>query len=195
MADMKLKNVRLSFPVLFEPKEFQAGDGKPRYDATPLVPKGSEQDKAIWALIKQEMAAAFGKKADAQLEAWKGNANKFCYRDGDLASYDGYEGMMSLACHRRASDGAPGVFDNVRDSATGKARVIKESDGRIYAGCYVNINVSIYVISKGTFPGVFASFSGIQFAGDGDAFSGSRADDADEFDEDLADTGAEVDMV
>ena len=44
---LKLTNVRLAFPDLFEAKEFEAGDGKPRYSATFLVEPGSENDKAI----------------------------------------------------------------------------------------------------------------------------------------------------
>ncbi len=47
-----INNVRLAFPVLYQPEEFQAGDGKPRYSATLLVEPDSDADKTIRAAIK-----------------------------------------------------------------------------------------------------------------------------------------------
>lgn len=190
--DLKLSNVRLSFPNLFEAKEFKPGDGKPRFDATFLVEPGSENDKAIRAAIAAEAAAVFGAKATALLRQWDGNNNKVAYCSGDLKQdYDGFAGMMYLACHSKVR---PGVFDNVRDPATGKARVIRTSaEGRPYAGCFVNAKVSIYA-QKGENPGIRASFSGVQFWADGVAFAGGATATADDF-EDLVDGAAADDLV
>lgn len=177
MADLKLNNVRLSFPTLFEPKEFKAGDGKPRYSITVLIPKGSEQDKAIQAAIIAAAKESYGDKAAKQLAAMKGQSNKFCYLDGDLSDRDGYEGMMELRCHRRAADGAPKVFDRDRSLLSANA-------GRPYGGCYVNALVSVYA-QKGENPGIRGSFSGVQFVKDGDAFATGKVASADDF-EDVA---------
>lgn len=181
--DVMLKDVRLSFPVLFTPKEYKPGDGKPRFSATFLIEPGSENDKAIEAAIEQAAAETFGAKAKALIASMRPQSNKFAYGDGDLKEYDGYEGMKYLACHAKVR---PGVFDNIADPATGKARVItSEAEGRPYAGCYVNAKVSIYA-QKGENPGIRASFTGIQFFRDGDAFSGAKPASADEFSDDLA---------
>jgi hypothetical protein len=49
----------------------------------------------------------------------------------------------------------------------------------LYAGCYVNAVVSLYYQQK--WGRLCCSVSGVQFAGDGDAFSGSAPAASDEF--------------
>lgn len=176
MADVTLKDVRLAFPDLWKAVEFKPGDGKARYNATFLVVPGSANDKAIEAAIKAAAEEAYGAKADKFLAGVRGNTNKFAYLDGDLKEYAGYEGMMYLACHSKVR---PLVIDRRRNPLT-------EADGQPYAGCYVTAKVSLYAL-KGDFPGVFASFSGVQFVRDGDAFSGGSKVAPDDFD-DLGDT-------
>lgn len=174
MAKVKLNNVRLSFPQLFEAKAFEPG-AKPRYDATFLVEPGSANDKAIRAAIDEAAKETYGAKAAAHVKAFEGNSNKFCYLDGDLKpEYDGYGGMLFLACHTTAR---PMLID--RDKTP-----LVEADGKPYAGCYVNATVDIYAQS-GKYPGIRASFNAVQFAGDGDAFGGGAPGSVDDF-EDLS---------
>lgn len=177
-TDIIIRNVRLSFPQLNAPQEFKTGDGKPRWDATFLVPPGSQTDKDIGAAIRAEAAAAFNskpgdRKADLFIENNKSNPQKFCYLDGNLREYDGYAGMMALTTHRAAKDRkgndlAPPLLLGLG----GKNDVLPQNTSKIYAGCYVDAKVSIYALSKEN-PGIFASFSVIQFRKDGEAFSGS----------------------
>lgn len=175
---LKLENVRLSFPVLFTPTAFEEG-GKKRYDATFLIEKGSANDKAIVAAIEAAAAEAWPKKAQAMIDSFKGNSNKYCYLDGDTQEYDGYAGMMYLATHRGESDGAPAVKGADIDPATGKVRDLKEADGIPYAGCYVHAVVEVWAQSN-KYPGIRCSLIGVQFVGDGDSFSGAgRASDDD----------------
>jgi hypothetical protein len=177
-----LKNVRLSFPELWHPKEFKTGDGKPRYSATFLIEPGSANDKAIRAAIEEEGTNAFKAKWEkAQKDMW-GNSNKCCYLDGDRKEYDGYAGNWYIASHNRAR---PLVIDRDRTPLT-------EDDGKPYAGCYVNAIVDIYV-QTGENPGIRASLSGVQFYKDGDAFGGGSRASTDDFD-DLADLGEEDDL-
>ena len=187
MADFIIKNVRASFPVLAEPQEFKAGDGKPRWSLTLLVEPGSAADKAIQEEIKKEAAAVFGEKAAAMLKSMSGQGNKYCYLSGDTKQYDGYEGMMALTCHRAAKlkNGA----DNTPPLLIDRDPKVNVKASAIYGGCFVNAKVSIYV-QKGENPGVRASFSTVQFARDGDAFSSSTPT-IDGFDElgDDADAG------
>lgn len=169
MADIILKNVRLSFPDLFHPTEFKAGDGKPRWNATFLIEPGSENDKLIRAEIEKEGKEAFKDKWAKTHATFTGNANKYCYLDGSNKEYDGYDGKWYLSTHRPAKlrSGAtnprPAIIDRDKSPLTAE-------DGRPYAGCVVNAKVSIWA-QTGENPGIRASFSVVQFASDGDAFS------------------------
>ncbi len=168
---VKLKRVRLSFPDLWVPVEFKPGDGKPRFNATFLIEPGSDNDKAIQAAIKEAAKETFGAKADAILKSLAGNSNKYAYLDGNTKEYDGYEGMMYLACHAKAR---PYICD--RDPTV----ILPADSGRPYAGCYVNATVDIYA-QKGENQGIRASFTGVQFAADGDAFSAGKPATANDF--------------
>ena len=172
MAKVKLSNVRLSFPDIFLAKEFQKGDGKPRFNATFLVVPGSDNDRAIRAAINEAAKEEWGAKWDKTLKSVEGQTNTFCYLDGNKKSYEGYEDMLYLAAH---SKNRPSVFD--RDKS-----VLTAEDGRPYAGCYVNASVEVYAQS-GTHAGIRASFNGIQFYADGDAFSGAAPASPDDFDD------------
>lgn len=177
-----LKDVRISFcDTLFVPKEYEAGDGKFRHSSTFLVVPGSANDKAIQAAIKAEALAVWGKRAEVMLESMRGNSNKYCYTKGDLKAdkYDGYEGMLVLASHRRAKDGAPGVFSQY-PGPDGKAARLTEKDGKPYAGCYVNAVVEIYA-QEGTNAGIRSGLVSVQFWRDGDAFSAGSVANPDDF--------------
>ena len=204
MAKVKLLNVRLSFPELFEPKEYTPGDGKPRYDATYLIEKDSENDKKIRNAIAEAAKDAWGEKPTgtkkvpaykAKLKAMAGDTNKFCYHDGDTKDREEYENHMIITGHRAAKQGAPAVIDRAKNKLTA-------ADGKPYSGCYVNATIDMY-IQGGQWPGVRCTLIGVQFVADGDAFAGAQAtdddfddlgndeedDDMDEFtDEDMDDT-------
>lgn len=169
---IQLRDVRLSFPVLWKAEEFKAGDGKPRFSANLLVTPGSAADKQINAAIKKVAAEAWKEKAEKMLKAYAGQKNQYCYRDGDLSNYDGYDGLWFLAAHSKVR---PTVIDRNREP-------LDAASGRPYAGCYVNAIVEIYV-QEGENPGIRAGLSGIQFVRDGEAFGGGRPASADEFDD------------
>lgn len=178
MADFILKDVRLSFPRLWEPAEFKQGDGKPRWDASFLIVPGSANDKAIRAAIKAEADAVFKDKAEKALKSFAGNTQKMCYVDGDDKEYEGYQGMWCLSTHRpektKSGKNPPPLILDLNKAP------LTEDSGRPYAGCYVNAKVSIYA-QTGENPGIRASFSAIQFARHGEAFSASTPN-ADGFD-------------
>lgn len=164
--------VRLSFPDLFEPVQYE-GKGAFRYNASFLVTPGGANDKAIQAAIIEAANETFGKKAAVMLDSIKGNSNKFCYVRGDLKEYDGYAGMLVLSGHRQQKAGRPLLIDGQKNPLTA-------ADGKPYAGCYVNASLDIYA-QDGTNSGIRCGLKGVQFAADGDAFSGSRVASADEF--------------
>lgn len=188
--DILLKNVRLSFPTLFEPQEFKPGDNKPRWSATFLVEPGSDNDKAIRAAIENEAKVTWGAKAPAQLKTMAGQGNKYCYIDGDTKAYDGYAGKWALSCHRaaKAKNGAEFAPPLLVDT-DGKS-VLTAKSGRPYAGCFVNAKVSIYC-QPGENAGVRASFTAVQYASKGEAFA-ANTPSADGFD-DLGNLGEDLD--
>lgn len=194
---LQLKCVRLSHPKLFHAERFDAKDekSKPRYGASFQLAKGDPQIQEIEKAINEAAKEAFGDKAGAMLASLKQNPQKYCFHDGDVKTNNDGDpiapGCMVLAAHRRQEDGPPGTFHRYKDPATGKPAVVTEESGVLYAGCYVNASVEIWV-QAGQYPGVRCSLRGVQFAKDGDAFGGSRPAKAEDFealaeDEDMAD--------
>lgn len=186
MAEVKLSNVRLSFPDLFVATEFEKGDGKARYNASFLVEPGSPNALAIENAISKVAEEKWPKKGPGKVNEYRGNANKFCYLNGDTKDYDGYKGMMVLSSHRKASDGRPYVVDRNKQPLTA-------ADGKPYAGCFVNAAVQLWA-QDGTNSGIRCSLLGVQFVKDGDAFSGAGRANEGTFDdlgveEDTSDLG------
>ncbi|PQV51839.1 ssDNA-binding protein [Paraburkholderia sp. BL21I4N1] len=186
---VKLTNVRAAFlDALITAKEYEPGDGKFRYSATFLIDPASENHKKIEAAIQAEAATVWQKKAVATLESIRGNTNKFCYQKGDLKDYDGFEGMMYVAAHRKQNDGRALLLDSIADPETGKpARLLDAAgkwvpgkEGRIYAGCYVNATIEIYA-QAGANGGMRCGLMGVQFYRDGDSFSGASRGKEDDF--------------
>jgi hypothetical protein len=187
---IKLNNVRIAFCQSIWPgaaEEYQ-NNGVPRHSATFLVgedSKASIDGGKTWkpandAIEAAILAAAKEKwtkpgQAEKQVVAVRGNSNKFCYTDGDLKEYDGFEGKMALAAHRKASDGAPTIID--RDKTP-----LKQTDARPYAGCYVNAVVEIYA-QDGQNSGIRCGLMGIQFYRDGDSFGGAGKAKDDDFED------------
>ena len=167
--EIVIKDVRLSYPTLFQAKEFKAGDGKPRWSAAFIIEPDSDNDKHIRAAIESEAKAVWGAKAAATLKTVTGQSNKYCYTDGSTKANEEYQGKMVLATHRSAKLTRPLIID--RDKST-----LTSDDSKPYGGCYVNAKVEIYC-QTGENTGVRASFSVIQFARDGEPFSASVPSD------------------
>lgn len=166
-----IRNARLSFPDLFQARAYEDG-GQAKYKATFLVPKGSEQAKAIEEAITKAATDKWGAKAEAILKSIRNNPNRYCYQDGETKTYDGYDGMMYISASNKVR---PTVIDRDRAPLT-------EGDGRPYAGCYVNAIIEIFTYENPG-KGISASLSGVQFVKDGEAFSGGRPAKADDFED------------
>lgn len=173
-----LKNVRLSFPRLWEARQFKEGEGKPRYDANFLMETGGEMHKAVRKACIAEAKAGWGPKAEKFIKSIEGNTQKFCFTDGDLKEADGHEGHWVLASHRNQDQGPPSVVGRTRDKSTGRLVKLTAADGKPYSGCFVNATVEIWA-QKGTNSGIRCTLLGVQFFKDGDAFAGAPASDED----------------
>lgn len=169
---IKLKNVRLTFPVLFEARTVN-GEGKPAFSASFLLDPADPQVKALNQAIEQVAREKWGAKTDAVLKQMRGQ-DKVCLHDGDLKSnYDGFPGSLYVSAR---STTRPLVIDKDRSPLT-------EADGKPYAGCYVNASVELWAQDNNYGKRINAGLRGVQFFRDGDAFAGGGAASEDEFDD------------
>lgn len=192
---LKLNNVRLAFPVLFEAKTVN-GEGKPAFSASFLMDPADPQVKALNQAIEQVAKDKWGGKADAILkDKWGAKADailkqmraqdKVALHDGDLKSnYDGFPGNLYVSAR---STTRPLVIDKDKSPLT-------EQDGKPYAGCFVNASVELWAQDNNYGKRINASLRGVQFFKDGDAFAGGGAASEDEFD-DIAEGATADDLV
>ena len=157
-----LKNVRLSFPSLFQKASFDGNEGK--YEATFLIQK---DDDATYKKLKARIDA---KIKEAKIKV---PSDRICLKDGDYVDYDGYEGTWSL----KASTKKRPTLVN-RDKTP-----ITEDDEVLYAGCYVNCSVDFWVQNNQYGKRVNANLYGVQFFKDGEPFGEGAVDATDDFDD------------
>lgn len=170
---IKLNNVRLAFPELFEPTQV-SGQGAFKYRGNFLIPKSrTDLIEEIKAGIKHVIGEKWGNKdIDKIYNSICNNPNRFCLRDGDSKEYDGYAGNLYLSASNKSR---PLVIDRNTSPLTAQ-------DGRPYSGCYVNATVEFYGYDNNG-KGVSASLRGVQFSRDGDAFTGGGVASVEEFDD------------
>lgn len=168
---VKLNNVRLAFPQLYEAKTVN-GEGKPAFSATFLLDPTHSDIKALNAAIDAVAKDKWGAKADAIVKTARA-ADKVCLHNGDTkAEYAGFEGNFYVSARNATR---PTVIDADKSPLTAQ-------DGKPYAGCFVNAVVDIWAQDNNYGKRINASLGGVQFFRDGDAFAGGGAASADEFD-------------
>ena len=174
---IQLKNVRLSFPAIFTPKESRDGRGKPSFQANFLIKNKDKQQDAVWDAIDAAIADYREKNPKRKFPDYDDlDKNEKCFRNGENRSgeplYEGYEDSWVLAARNSKR---PTLIDRHREP-------VVEADGIFYAGCYVNAIVRIWCQDNDNGFGVRCSLEAIQFYKDGDSF-GAAPVSPDEFDE------------
>lgn len=165
---VRLKNVRLSFPAVFNPTNpFNTENGL-RYRATFIMDK--EGDLHRNADNVRKAVDLVKVKAFPRLTL---TSDKLGLRDGaDKPDTDGYGDtvyFINTSCKNR-----PPVVNRDRSP-------IAEDDNIIYAGCYVNASIRIWALNDFGQKRICAALRAIQFANEGDAF-GESVDVESEFD-------------
>ena len=168
MSKIQLKNVRLSFPSLFQMGSF-GGESTGKYEATFVLDKKEHAE-----VIKQIQTAT-----DALMkEAFKGKiaSDKLCIKDGDELGRDEFVGKMTI---KASTKKRPLVID--RDKSP-----ITEDDNIVYAGCFVNAIVTLWAQNNQFGKRINAQLDGVQFYRDGEPFgdSGISVDAFDAFGDD-----------
>jgi len=170
IAKLKLENVRLSFPDIWEPKSVRGSD--PKYAAHFFLDKEADakQIEAVRAKIWAVAKAHWGDKAKA---VCTGKKFEKCLHEGsEKEDLDGYtDDMMYLTA---SSPRRPLVIDRDRSPLT-------KEDGRPYGGCFVNAIVRFWVQDNNFGQRVNAELMGVQFYKDGEPFGGSVPASPDDF--------------
>lgn len=159
---IQLKNVRLSFPSIFNRSVFEGVEGK--YEATFLIPK---EDTKTYKAVNKAIEDAIA-KAKVKVPS-----DKRCLKDGDESEYEGYAGHWSL---KAGNSKRPTVIN--RDKSP-----ITQDDEVIYAGCYVNAVIDVWVQNNKYGKRVNSNLYGIQFVRDGEPFGMGPIDVTDDFDD------------
>ena len=178
IAIIKLEGVRLSFPQLFKPRAMINArgepEGEPKFSATFIM--DCEKHASLIAKIEKTIERL-------ALDYWKKKMGyKSCLHDGnDKADMDGYgDGLMFITSSRKTR---PVVVDR-------QVNPVTEEDGIIYAGCYVNATVRLWVQDNKWGKRVNAELRAVQFVKDGESFGAGQVNAEDEFkslDEELDD--------
>ena len=169
---LMLKNVRIAFPALFQAKTVN-GEGAPAFSAAFIFEPGHPAEKMLRDAYEAVGKEKWGAKWPTVKKAMEG-AGKLLVQDGDVkADYDGYPGNLFVNARSKTR---PLVIDEQRNPLT-------ESDGRPYAGCYVNASIELWPQDNQYGKRINASLRGVQFFADGEAFAGGGAASEDEFDE------------
>lgn len=165
-----LKNVRVAFAQgLFTPSA--VGDGEPTFGASFLLPKDHPQIKEISDVIQQVAKEKWNEKAGDLLKQLKAT-DKLCLHDGDTkASYEGFPGNFFVAANNRSR---PTVVDRDKTPLT-------QQDGKPYSGSFVNVSLDVWAQDNKWGKRVNATLLAVQFAKDGESFSGGASFSDDDF--------------
>lgn len=180
---IKLQNVRIAFPQLFEAKTVN-GEGEPAFSAAFLMapdhPAVAELEKAFDIVGKEKWGAKWP-QVKKELTA----KDRLALHDGDTkADYAGFEGNMFISSRNKTR---PLAIDRDKSPLTA-------ADGRPYAGCYVHASIELWCQDNNYGKRINASLRGVQFYKDGDAFAGGGAASEDEF-EDIEEGAMADDLV
>ena len=187
--ELKLKNVRISFPALAAPQAF--GEGEPAYGAKFIIePKSAaaeQLDKANAAVAKDQW-----KDKSASILKMLEEDKKVCFTKKEYRSaktgqpYDGFEGMFYL--NTRNAKVQPTVVDRFGQQVTDKGEI----ERLIYSGCYTHVSLDIWPQDNKWGRRINCTLRGVMFAADGENFGGGGsvasasefadfADDAEDF--------------
>jgi len=163
MSKIKLQNVRLSFPSLFQMGSF-GGESTGKYEATFVLDKKDHAE-----VIKQIQTAS----ETLMKEAFKGKipSDKVCLKDGDELGRPEFDGKMTI---KASTKKRPLEIDRNKSPIT-------EEDNVVYAGCYVHAIVSLWAQNNQWGKRINANLLGVQFFKDGEPFSDGTSATADDF--------------
>lgn len=180
MTDILIKNVRIRFADIFEPK-LQRGAKEPKFGLKAIIEPDSENMAVIEAAMSKVAREKWGEKAKTIEASFVRTGKKpdVCfvkepYKNGDGEAYHGFEGMFYLSASAKQNE-RPKVFDlNPKIELT-------KSDGKPYDGCYANVSLEIWPQDNDFGKAIRARIRGVQFVKHGDGFGAGTPSDGSEF--------------
>ena len=172
MSRIVIKNVRLSYANIWEPKLVQGDtDGKMRYSASLIISKDDTKTiKAINKAIEEaiEEAKVEGKAKLANKNGAIPKNIKLPLRDGDedRPDDDAYAGCYFLNANASA-DHPPKIVDRRVEPVMDRAEV--------YSGCYANVSVTFFAFNTKGNVGIGCGLGNIQKVRDGVHLTGERS--------------------
>ena len=169
---LMLKNVRISYPDLFVKKAYM--DGTPKYSASFLIEKGSEQEKAVKAEIMKVAKNEFGEHAENILKKTQ-KTDRRLLKDGNDKTNDngevaeGYEDMLYI---KGSNKGTIRVVNRDRSE-------LFDDTGIIYSGCYVNVQLDVWAQNNDFGKFINCKLLAVQYWAEGERLGGSAGDAAD----------------
>lgn len=167
--ELKLKNVRISFPALAAPQAL--GDGEPAYGAKFIIEPGSKHAAALDDAIATVAKDQWKDKAESVLAMLRED-RKVCYTKSEYRSkktglpYEGFEGKHYL--NTRNAKSRPTVVDRFGNEVTDKGEI----ERLIYSGCHTHVSLDIWAQDNKWGRRINCTLRGVMFAGDGESFGG-----------------------
>jgi len=168
----KLKNVRLSYAHIAEPKAGTDDNGnptKPSFSVTSIMPKDTHDG------IKQELEKAFT-QLKAQNKNIKIAKDKLCLRDGDDSDKDEYAGSWTVSAREKKR---PKCRDVNAELIEGTDEIAEE----LYSGCYADVVIKLWLQDNSWGKRINANLSAVRKVRDGEPFGEGAVDDDDMYDD------------
>ena len=168
---LHIKNVRLTFPHLFEAAQVQ-GQGEAKYSAAFILPKDHPQKAEIERAMVDSAKQKWGEQKYMDVLKSLKAGDRLMLHDGDAKSeIPGYAGNLFF-----------NAGNKVRPLVIGPDRApLTAADGKPYSGSYVNVIVEVWAQDNQFGKRVNASLLGVQFVKDGERLAGGGVASADDF--------------
>lgn len=154
-----LKNVRLSFAQIFEPKGFNGSE--PAYSANFIVSKEDEQAKTLEQAVQSLINHQWPTNKPNLKE------DKLALKNGDNVQYSGYENSVYVTSKNRK---AP-VLQDLDLSP------VLENDNKLVSGDYVNAVIEFWAQDNNYGKRINCNLVGIQYVKQGERFGGTSSGD------------------
>lgn len=179
-----IRNARLAFPEIWEPKQVN-GEGEPACSAAFLIEPSNPACKEILDACLQVAEAKWPGKGKTMFEQMKAQDRLALHNGNNKPDYAGYPGNYFINARNKSR---PLVTDRNKN-------VLGPSDGKPYAGCYVNGYIELWAQDNKYGKRINATLRAVQFVKDGDAFSGAAPASMEEIEDLGVDEEAPADLV
>jgi hypothetical protein len=175
--DVRLKEVTLSMPFVWEASAYEAGQDE-KFSAHFIIEKGSENEKVVRAALVTEAEKLWKGNAMSKLKTVAAAGKLWCLRDGDGKTdkegnvLAGYAGKLYVSAK-----------NTIRPLLLGADRApVTQADDKLYPGAVVNAIIDVRVNNRPS-DQAYAYLKGIQFVRDGTRLGGGAPATVEDFEE------------